>query len=87
MNRTLIPGYCQLAPRPRVFSVLRPLLCQHTNGVRARELLVPRDRMRGDACQVDFENNNAVGPHDELARAHQGHGPRAAPRARCRRLP
>ena len=34
------------------------------HAVRARELKVPRDRMR-DACQVDFENNNAVGPQDE----------------------
>ena len=39
-------------------------LAKPLHAVRARELKVPRDRMR-DACQVDFENNNAVGPQDE----------------------
>ena len=39
-------------------------LTKPLHAVRARELKVPRDRMR-DACQVDFENNNAVGPQDE----------------------
>ena len=39
-------------------------LAKPLHSVRARELLVPRDRMH-DASQVDFENNNAVGPQDE----------------------
>ena len=61
-------------------------LAKPLHAVRARELLVARDRMR-DAYQVDFENNNAVGPQDESGPCATGHGSYAAPRARCRRLP
>ena len=42
---------------------------------------VPRDRMR-DACQVDFENNNAVMAQDGAGPcAKASHGPHAAPQA------